>query len=133
MDNNTGENQLRYKFSVKIDGDASDGINGARILCFDWLLLMLGKNHRIDFLWHDNRLFADMGEHPRATWFKFVLAELANSNKQYIATINMENYDSMQIYFDEHQKIALKEAIVLTLRDDKPQNKLLGIQFGSSF
>lgn len=128
LENNTGGNQLRYQFKVQIEGDRSDGIGDARTLCFDWLLLMCGQNHTIDFLWHDNRLFADMGEYPRAAWFK----EIVNSifDKQYIASINIENYESMKNYLDKTHKEALDNAIVLTLCDDKPENKLLGIQFG---
>ncbi|MDD2864974.1 MAG: DUF2326 domain-containing protein [Methylococcales bacterium] len=128
LGNNTGDNQLRYKFSVQIDGDRSDGINNARILCFDWLLLMRGMNHNMDFLWHDNRLFADLGEQPRAKWFSFILKELKNSKKQYIATINQENYDSMKNYLDNNEIQELDESIKLVLRDDKKDNKLLGIQ-----
>lgn len=126
--NNTGENQLRYELKIQIEGDKSDGIGDARILCFDWLLLMHGQNHTIDFLWHDNRLFADMGEIPRAAWFKEMLH--SNTDKQYIASINIENYESMKNHLDEADKQALDEAIVLTLYDDNPENKLLGIQFG---
>lgn len=128
FDNNTGDNQLRYQFKVQIEGDRSDGIGDARTLCFDWLLLMRGQNHNINFLWHDNRLFADMGENPRAAWFKEILN--SKTDKQYIASINIENYESMKNYFDDAEKQALDEAIVLTLYDDKPTNKLLGIQFG---
>lgn len=128
FDNNTGDNQLRYQFKVQIEGDRSDGIGDARTLCFDWLLLMRGQNHKINFLWHDNRLFADMGENPRAAWFKEILD--SKTDKQYIASINIENYESMKNYLDETEKQALDKAIVLTLYDDKPENKLLGIQFG---
>jgi uncharacterized protein YydD (DUF2326 family) len=128
FDNNTGDNQLRYQFKVQIEGDRSDGIGDARTLCFDWLLLMRGQNHKINFLWHDNRLFADMGENPRAAWFKEILD--SKTDKQYIASINIENYESMKNYLDEAEKQALDKAIVLTLYDDKPENKLLGIQFG---
>jgi uncharacterized protein YydD (DUF2326 family) len=130
LENNTGENQLRYELSVRIEGDSSDGINSARILCFDWLLLMHGKNHHLDFLWHDNRLFAHIDQHPRAAWFKFVLEQLKYSDKQYIATINTENYESMQDFLDDSQKQQLENSIKLRLRDDDPKNKLLGIQFG---
>lgn len=128
LDNNTGDNQLRYQFKVQIEGDKSDGIGDAKTLCFDWLLLMRGQNHAIDFLWHDNRLFADMGENPRAAWFKEILN--SKTDKQYIASINIENYESMKNYLDEADKQALDGAVVLTLYDDKPENKLLGIQFG---
>jgi len=128
LENNTGDNQMRYHLKVQIEGDKSDGIGDARILCFDWLLLMRGQNHTVDFLWHDNRLFADMGESPRAAWFKEMLDSI--SGKQYIASINIENYESMKNYLDDSHKQALERSIVLDLMDDKPENKLLGIQFG---
>lgn len=132
LENNSGDNQLRYQFSVQIEGDASDGINAARVLCFDWLLLMHGKNHNINFLWHDSRLFADMGANPRATWFGYVLKELADSKRQYIASLSIENYKSMQEHLNSERWETLANTISLTLHDDHPKNKLLGIQFGSS-
>lgn len=128
LENNIGENQLRYHFKVQIEGDGADGIGDARTLCFDWLLLLYGKNHTVNFLWHDNRLFADMGISPRAIWFKEILD--SNTAKQYIASINIENYNSIKNHLNEDYKQALDNSIVLTLYDDKPENKLLGIQFG---
>jgi len=130
LENNTGENQLRYELSVQIDGDNSDGINSARILCFDWLLLTQGRNHHMDFLWHDNRLFAHIDPNPRATWFKFISEQLKNSDRQYIATMNIENYQAMLSEFSDSQRQDMEDSIKLTLQDDRPENKLLGIQFG---
>lgn len=127
LDNNTGKNSVRYDLKVQIEGDSSDGIGGAKVICFDWLLLMQGKNHAVNFLWHDNRLFADMGENPRAAWFKEILD--SPTDKQYIASINTENYDSMKKYLDDTHQKALEDAIVLDLYDDDVKNKLLGIQF----
>jgi uncharacterized protein YydD (DUF2326 family) len=131
IENNTGDNQIRYDLTVQIEGDASDGINAARILCFDWLLLMHGANHSMDFLWHDNRLFADIDPKPRAAWFAYVMASLPKTGKQYIATINTENFVAMKDHLTPEQMESLNKAIRLTLRGDKPENKLLGIQFGS--
>ncbi len=130
LNNNLGENQLRYNLSVQIEGDDSDGINSARILCFDWLLLMQGANHTMDFVWHDNRLFADMDPKSRTGWFKYTLEALKQSGKQYIATLNIENYEAMRDYLDDEHWNKLAQSKVLVLRGDKPDNKLLGIQFG---
>jgi uncharacterized protein YydD (DUF2326 family) len=127
LENNTGKNSLRYDLKVQIEGDKSDGIGDARILCFDWLLLIQGKNHTVDFLWHDNRLFADMGENPRAAWFKEIID--SKTDKQYIATINTENYESMKKYLDDEYQQVLEESVVLDLYDDNVKNKLLGMQF----
>ncbi|RKZ71104.1 MAG: DUF2326 domain-containing protein [Candidatus Parabeggiatoa sp. nov. 1] len=130
LNNNLGVNQLRYNLSVQIEGDDSDGINSARILCFDWVLLMQGANHTMDFVWHDNRLFADMDPKSRTGWFKYTLEALLGSGKQYIATLNIENYEAMREYLDDEQWNKLAQSKVLVLRGDKPDNKLLGIQFG---
>jgi uncharacterized protein YydD (DUF2326 family) len=129
---NTGDNQLRYEISVQIEGDDSDGINAARIMCFDWCILMYGANHAMDLLWHDNRLFADIDPGARAAWFSHVYKELHASGKQYIVSINTENYKSMKQYFSPELATEIEKTIVITLRGDIPENKLLGIQFGKT-
>jgi uncharacterized protein YydD (DUF2326 family) len=131
VDSNTGDNQIRYNIAVQIEGDDSDGINAARIICFDWVLLMQGSNHTMGFLWHDNRLFADIDPGARAAWFRFVTTALVGTGKQYIASLNTENFDAMKPYLDDDVAKAIADSVRLTLRGDKPQNKLLGIQFGS--
>lgn len=127
---NLGDNQLRYDLSVQIEGNDSDGINNARIICFDWLILMQGSNHSIDFIWHDNRLFADLSPKPRAAWFSYLLEAISNTGKQYIASLNTENFDAMSAFLNEDQWKKLSDAKKLVLHSDKPENKLLGIQFG---
>lgn len=131
IENNTGDNQVRYDIAVQIEGDDADGINSARILCFDWTFYMYGANHTMDFLWHDNRLFAHMDPNPRAAWFSYVMRTLTETKKQYIASLNTENLDSMKECMTEEDWSALTDSIQLKLHGDKPENKLLGIQFGS--
>jgi uncharacterized protein YydD (DUF2326 family) len=130
LDTNLGDNQLRYNLEVEIEGDESDGINAARIICFDWVLLLKGANHNCGFLWHDNRLFAHMDPKPRAAWFSNVLAMASANYKQYIASLNTENYEAMKEYLTDSEFNELQNSIVVTLRGDLPKNKLLGIQFG---
>lgn len=130
IENNLGENLVRYDLTVQIEGDDSDGINDARILCFDWLVLMKGANHNMDLLWHDNRLFADIDPKVRAAWFSHVLKALPGTGKQYIVSMNTENYDAMTAFLSPDEVAITKASTVLTLRGDKPANKLLGIQFG---
>jgi uncharacterized protein YydD (DUF2326 family) len=124
--------QSRYDLLVQIEGDDSDGINAARILCFDWLLLMHGSNHSMDFLWHDNRIFAHIDPAPRAAWFKMTASVSAAAGKQYLATINTENFNAMQPHLDEAEWERLRDSVCLTLRGDHAENKLLGIQFGGN-
>jgi len=130
LESNTGYNQLRYNLSVQIEGDDSDGINAARVICFDWELLFNGANHNCGFLWHDNRLFAHIDPKARTAWFSNVLATAAVNSKQYIASLNTENYETMKEYLTESQWSELQDSVVITLRGDRPENKLLGVQFG---
>lgn len=130
VENNKGDNQIRYNISVQIQGDGSDGINAARILCFDWLFYMHGANHTMDFLWHDNRMFAHMDPGARAKWFVFVLRSLKNTKKQYVASLNTENLKTMRPHMTPDEWKDLVSRINLKLHGDKPENKLLGIQFG---
>nr|VFK65465.1 MAG: Uncharacterized protein YydD, contains DUF2326 domain [Candidatus Kentron sp. UNK]VFK72413.1 MAG: Uncharacterized protein YydD, contains DUF2326 domain [Candidatus Kentron sp. UNK] len=130
LENNTGISQKRYDLTVQIEGDDSDGINDARIVCFDWILMMRGANHSMDFLWHDNRLFADMDPRPRAAWFSNIMQSIDGTGKQYIATINTENYESMSAFLSESETKKLNDVTLLTLRGDRAEHKLLGIQFG---
>lgn len=132
LETNTGDNQVRYNIAVQIEGDESDGINSARILCFDWVILMQGENHTVSFLWHDNRLFADIDPRARAAWFTHVMSATAGTQKQYIASLNTENFDAMIQYLDEENLRRIHESVRLVLRGDKPEHKLLGIQFGNA-
>jgi uncharacterized protein YydD (DUF2326 family) len=130
FENNTGENMMRYTFKPRLEGSGSDGIKDARLLCFDWLVFMHGANHTMRFLWHDNRLFAHLDPGVRARWFSLVLTELKSTEKQYIATINAENYDSMLTWLSEKERAILESPGVkaLELRGNQPSDKLLGIQ-----
>lgn len=130
FENNTGDNMMRYTFKPRLEGAGSDGIKDARLMCFDWLVFMHGANHTMRFLWHDNRLFAHIDPGVRARWFSLVLKELKATGKQYIATINSENYNSMLTRLsDEEKEIVESQSVkVLELRGNQPGDKLLGIQ-----
>lgn len=130
LGHNVGDNQVRYDLTVQIEGDDSDGINAARIICFDWTLLMRGARHSIEFLWHDNRLFADLDPNVRALWMDHAISSLNETRRQYIATINTENFEAMKPHLAPEVNDVLEKAVVLVLRGDEPEHKLLGIQFG---
>lgn len=129
---NTGDNQTRYDLTVQIEGDDSDGINAARIIAFDWVIFMSGHNHTVDTLWHDNRFFADMDPQPRAAWFSYIISSLKDTGKQYIASLNTENYNAMTTLMSEEDNIAIANSVKLVLKGDSHLNKLLGIQFGGT-
>lgn len=128
--NNGDRNQIRYDISTSIEGDGSDGISDAVILCFDWVILTLGLNHSMKVLWHDNRLFADIDPKVRATWLNYISAEAQKRGYQYIISINTENFEAMREYLSEEDFKAIESKQIVKLKGDNSSNKLLGMQFG---
>lgn len=130
INNNQGENKVRFDFDVRIEADGSDGINSVKIFCYDLAVLLLSANHKINFIWHDSRLFSDIDPRQRATLFKVAEEFALKNGKQYIATVNQDQLDAMRTEFNEKEFKGLFEGknIKLELRDDGAQSKLLGIQ-----
>jgi uncharacterized protein YydD (DUF2326 family) len=130
IDNNQGENKVRFDFDVRIEADGSDGINNVKIFCYDLSVLILGNNHNVNFIWHDSRLFSDIDPRQRATLFKVAQEFCSRYGKQYIATVNQDQLDALRGEFSDTEFAALLsgENVVLRLKDDGPESKLLGIQ-----
>ncbi|MBP1315269.1 DUF2326 domain-containing protein [Herbaspirillum sp. 1130] len=130
LDVNDGENKIRYDFDVRIEADGSDGINAVKIFCYDLAVLLLNGNHRMDFIWHDSRLYSDIDPRQRAVLFKVAHEYTARHGKQYIATVNQDQIDAMEQFLapDEFEKLFGDDKRVLTLKDDGDASKLLGIQ-----
>ena len=128
IENNDGDNQLRFNIYAKIESDTSDGINNVKIFCHDLTLLFKGHNHKIDFIFHDSRLFDGIDERQKAEIFRTVFEKFKGSNKQYIATVNQNQLDEIRKQLKEEQyKEIITENTVLTLTDEDPSAKLLGI------
>lgn len=130
LKNNSGENKVRFNLDVSVQGQDSDGIANARIICFDWLLFKHGREHNMDFLWHDNRLFADMDPKPRASWFSFISETFMKEDRQYIATLNYENFHSMAPFLHDSIRGMLENSVIVTLKGDRDANRLMGVKFG---
>lgn len=130
INNNQGENKVRFDFDVRIEADGSDGINSVKIFCYDLAILLLSSNHKINFIWHDSRLFSDIDPRQRATLFKVAEEFTLKNGKQYIATVNQDQLDALRTEFNENEFKNLFEGknIKLELKDDGAQSKLLGIQ-----
>ena len=126
---NDGENQLQFNIEAKIESDASDGINNVKIFCYDLTILFKGYNHNIDFVFHDSRLFDGTDERQKTDMFKTVYQKFAQTNKQYIATVNQNQLDEIKKHIsdDEFEKI-ITQNTVLTLTDESDSEKLLGIK-----
>jgi uncharacterized protein YydD (DUF2326 family) len=127
---NNGDNQIRFEIDAKIEGDASDGIDEAKIFCFDMTLLTARHNHNVETIFHDSRLFSDIDPRQRATIFKVAHNAAKTYGVQYIATLNQDQIDSMRDCFsaEEFESIFNPQTIILELTDETPAEKLLGIQ-----
>lgn len=126
---NSGVNQIRYDIDVKIESDASDGINDVKIFCFDLMMLLLRCGHSIDFVFHDSRIFSDMDYRQRAVLFKIAHARTAKAGLQYIASVNEEFLDSMKaLYTNDEWQAVISNNVTLNLTDKSPASKLLGVQ-----
>lgn len=128
LKNNEGENQIRFDLDVRILNDASDGINEVRLFCFD-MTLLLAKSHKIHFLVHDSRLFSDIDPRQRAVLFKTAHELTKGKGLQYIATMNEDQIESMSDQFTpEELDSVINKNIMVRLKDDSAESKLLGIQ-----
>lgn len=129
IENDDGDNQLRFNIDAKIESDASDGINNVKIFCYDLTMLFKGKNHRINFIFHDSRLFDGTDERQKTSIFKIINERIKNSNKQYIATINQNQLEEIKKHLtDAEYNEIINQNIILTLTDDSDSEKLLGIK-----
>jgi uncharacterized protein YydD (DUF2326 family) len=129
LKNNDGDNQIRFNFEVRIENDASDGINEARVFCYDLTLLTAGYNHHMKFTFHDSRLYSDIDPRQRAEIFRIADQSTRNSGRQYIATLNEDQIDGMRPYLSEQEyQNVIEDNKILELGDRRAEEKLLGIQ-----
>jgi uncharacterized protein YydD (DUF2326 family) len=125
----TGENQLAFEIEPRIESDSSDGINNVKIFCYDLSILFKGKNHKIDFIFHDSRLYDGIKKRKKSVMFKIIKDEFSETDKQYIATINQNQINELRTNMtpEEYNEI-FQNNIILTLTDDGDSEKLLGIK-----
>ncbi|WP_300393763.1 DUF2326 domain-containing protein [uncultured Psychrobacter sp.] len=127
--NESDKNMLTYEITVELPTDSSEGVADVKVLAYDWAVFNNGF-HNLQILWHDNRLFADIDPEELAKWFETVLHDLSKSNdKQYILSININNFEDMQKYLSPKVRKQINKSIVITLLGDNPANKLLGRNF----
>lgn len=129
LHNNEKENRKRFDFDVHVENDSSDGINEVRIFCYDMTLLCLRQGHKVGFIFHDSRLYANMDVRQRAMLFRIAHEVAQQRGYQYVASLNPDFISGMENEFekDEFERIILQN-VVLELKDDSPAGKLLGIQ-----
>ncbi|WP_437132659.1 DUF2326 domain-containing protein [Bacillus atrophaeus] len=134
IENNSGNNTIRYNLSSKIQDDSSDGVNEVKIFCFNMTMLLLQQNHRMKFIFHDSRLFSDMDPRQRYTLFKLTNEYSSKNNLQYICTVNEDMIYSFKelITIEEYNKL-VEGNIRLQLTDESEESKLLGMQIDMEY
>lgn len=128
ISNNSGENLERFNINAKIDDDSSDGVNEVKMFCFD-VLLLLSKVSKIQFLFHDSRLFANMDPRQRKIVFEEMDKLSRENDIQYICSLNEDAIQSIESLTEQGEFNSLIEKnIRLELTDESAESKLLGIQ-----
>jgi uncharacterized protein YydD (DUF2326 family) len=137
VSNDEGENQQRYRIDAHITADAAEGINEAKIFCYDMTILTLRHGHQVGFLAHDSSLFGPVDPRQRLTMFSIAERAGRDLGLQYIATMNLHDVTSIREQLDvektELERLVGGTSVVLTLADDAPQNKLLGIDVDMNY
>ncbi len=135
IQNNEGDNQIRFNIDARIEFDKSDGIGNVKTFCYDLTLLLRGFGHNINFMFHDSRLLD--GIDPRQKYeLMMILDDLINSSdKQYIITANYNQLEEMKHLFksEERYNSFVKENTILELKDGDAADKLLGIQIDMNY
>jgi len=129
--NDDGDNQQRYRIDAHITADAAEGINEAKIFCVDMVLLSLRRGHRIQFLAHDSTLFGPVDPRQRLALLRIADRMCRELKVQYIATLNHHDVtsirDQVPVEESEWERLFGDSAVVMRLTDQKPEEKLLGI------
>ena len=133
IDNNESEkNQNRFNVSVEIQDDSSDGVNGIKIFCYDYTIMINGYNNNVRFICHDSRLFSDIDPRQKSECIKIAEEYTNRYGFQYIVTLNEDFLDTIKGGTSEEEYIEIKKIIdnntQLHLTDNNETGKLLGIQ-----
>jgi len=135
--NDGGDSLSRYRIEAHINSDAAEGINEAKIFCYDLMILALRRGHSIDFLVHDSSLFHPIDHRQR--WAMMHLADnvCKSMDIQYIATLNEQDISSMTPTDPEERKefnrIFGDNRIVLRLTDHSARERLLGVEIDMNY
>ena len=130
INNDEGDNQIRFSIDAKIENDKSDGISNVKTFCYDMTLLLKGYGHNVDFIFHDSRLLDGIDPRQKYELFLILKELIANSRKQYILTANYNQLEEIRPLFESDAAYTkfVKENTILELKDQSAADKLLGIQ-----
>ena len=128
--NNDRKNKQRFDLIVGIQDDPSDGVKSVGIFSFDLTLLLMKINHKINFIFHDSRLFAPIDVPQRKIVFDIINEQLKQNDIQYICSLNYSQLEGLKrVYPEDYHTIVgeNEENIILRLSDKDDTKKLLGI------
>ncbi len=128
--NDEGKNTTRYRIEARIRADAAEGINEAKIFCFDMVVLALQRGHNFKFQGHDSTLFGPVDPRQRLGMFKIANRVAREQDLQYIAALNLHDVTSIreQVSVSEETLGELfGDSVIVHLADDSAESRLLGI------
>jgi uncharacterized protein YydD (DUF2326 family) len=135
--NDSGVNLLRYRIEAHIPRDAAEGINEAKIFCYDLSVLTLRRGHTVDFLVHDSGLFSPIDHRQRLTIFQIADQVSREKGLQYIAALNEHDITSMEPTAPDEveafTQLFSEPNVVLRLTDNSPRDRLLGIDVDMNY
>ena len=114
-----------YKFDIEFPKNESRGVSKMKIFCYDVMLLELNSiYHNIDFLIHDSEIFSDVDSRQVAEAMNLIKNKCDEHNLQYICTLNSDELEKINLEISNDFNIS--EHVKLELKDNDPQNHLLG-------
>lgn len=132
IENNEGDGLNRFIISASIEDDTSDGVNGIKIFCYDYTIMINRFNHKVRFLFHDSRLFSDIDPRQKFECIKIAQEYTKKFRFQYIVSLNEDFLDTIKGVLEEKEYEEVEKIIhddtVLQLTDKDEEGKLLGIQ-----
>lgn len=114
-----------YEFDIEFPKNESRGVSKMKIFCYDVMLLELNSiYHNIDFLIHDSEIFSDVDSRQVAEAMNLIKNKCDEHNLQYICTLNSDELEKINLEIANDFNIS--EQVKLELKDNDPQNHLLG-------
>jgi uncharacterized protein YydD (DUF2326 family) len=116
-----------FSFNVDIQGTGSQGIEKMKLFCFDLMLAQLWANRGTTpgFIFHDSHIFDGVDDRQKAAALRLAAQQADEHGFQYICSFNSNDLPSQELLGD----LDLSTRTRLTLTDDGPQGKLLGLNF----
>ena len=128
VENNTGNNKIRFNIDVNIPKDAGGGVNASKLFCFDLTLFHASYGKGVDFIVHDSSLLSEIDTRQVATMFQIASEECACLGTQYIVALNDSLLNDLEKEMDPNDyKHLITDNIILELNDESDTEKLLGV------